>query len=85
ILDHALKNLYDGVGMADVQQALILSARTLIEREPGYDFVTARLLLASLVTEIFGHPVTAESLPESYTAYLPTFIRRGIDTELLDP
>ena len=85
ILDHALKNLYDGVGMADVQQALILSARTLIEREPGYDFVTARLLLASLVTEIFGHPVTAESLPESYTAYLPTFIRRGIDAELLDP
>ncbi len=85
ILDHALKNLYDGVGMADVQQALILSARTLIEREPGYDFVTARLLLASLVTEIFDHPVAAESLPESYTAYLPTFIRRGIDAELLDP
>ncbi|MBL8405492.1 MAG: ribonucleoside-diphosphate reductase subunit alpha, partial [Dechloromonas sp.] len=85
ILEHALKNLYDGVAMADVQQALILSARTLIEREPGYDFVTARLLLASLAAEIFGQPVAAESLPESYAAYLPTFIRRGIDAELLDP
>ena len=85
ILDHALKNLYDGVSMADVQQALILSARTLIEREPGYDFATARLLLASLVTEIFGHPVAPESLPEAYAAYLPTFLQRGIDAELLDP
>ena len=85
ILDHALKNLYDGVSMADVQQALILSARTLIEREPGYDFATARLLLASLVTEIFGHPVAAESLRETYAAYLPTFLQRGIDAELLDP
>lgn len=85
ILEHALKNLYDGVAMTDVQQALILSARTLIEREPGYDFVTARLLLASLAAEIFGQPVAAESLPENYAVYLPTFIRRGIDAELLDP
>jgi len=85
ILEHALKNLYDGVAMADVQQALILAARTLIEREPGYDFVTARLLLASLAAEIFGQSVAAESLPESYAAYLPTFVRRGIDAELLDP
>ncbi|MBF1164155.1 MAG: ribonucleoside-diphosphate reductase subunit alpha [Dechloromonas agitata] len=85
ILDHALKNLYDGVSMADVQQALILSARTLIEREPGYDFATARLLLASLVTEIFGHPVAADALAQTYADYLPTFVQRGIDAELLDP
>ncbi len=85
ILDHALKNLYDGVSMADVQQALILSARTLIEREPGYDFATARLLLASLVTEIFGHPVAPEALQQTYAEYLPTFIQKGIGAELLDP
>ncbi len=85
ILEHALRNLYDGVSMADVQQALILSARTLIEREPGYDFATARLLMASLVTEIFGHPVAVESLPQAYAEYLPTFIQRGIAAELLDP
>ena len=48
ILDHALKNLYDGVAMADVHQALILAARTLIEREPGYNYATAHLWLASL-------------------------------------
>jgi ribonucleoside-diphosphate reductase alpha chain len=85
ILDHALKNLYDGVSMTDVQHALILSARTLIEREPGYDFATARLLLASLSLEVLGHTDSSRSTAQHYADYLPTFIQRGIDAELLDP
>ncbi len=85
ILDHALKNLYDGVSMTDVQQALILSARTLIEREPGYDFATARLLLASLSLEVLGHTDSSRSTAQQYADYLPTFIQRGIAAELLDP
>ncbi len=85
ILDHALKNLYDGVSMTDVQQALILSARTLIEREPGYDFATARLLLASLSLEVLGHTDATQSAAQHYADYLPTFIQHGIDAELLDP
>jgi ribonucleoside-diphosphate reductase alpha chain len=84
ILEQALKNLYDGVSMADVHQALILSARTLIEREPGYNFATARLLLASLVEEAVGQTVALDDIPTAYTEYLPVFIKRGIQAELLD-
>jgi ribonucleoside-diphosphate reductase alpha chain len=84
ILEQALKNLYDGVSMADVHQALILSARTLIEREPGYNFATARLLLASLVEEAIGQTVALDDIPTAYTEYLPVFIKRGIQAELLD-
>ncbi len=85
ILDHALKNLYDGVAPADVQQALILAARTLIEREPGYDYATARLLLASLRAEVLGQAVTPEAPVAVDAEYLPIFIRDGIAAELLDP
>ncbi len=85
ILDQALKNLYDGVALADVQQALILAARTLIEREPGYDYATARLLLASLREEVLGQPVTPEAPVAVNAEYLPIFIKRGIAAELLDP
>jgi ribonucleoside-diphosphate reductase alpha chain len=82
ILDQALKNLYDGVALADVQQALILAARTLIEREPGYDYATARLLLASLREEALGQPPAPVAVDAEY---LPIFIKRGIAAELLDP
>src|SRR3546814_5346789 len=35
-----LKNLYDGVALKDVNTALVMTARTLVEREPNYSFVT---------------------------------------------
>ena len=85
ILDHALKNLYDGVALAEVKQALILAARTLIEREPGYNYATARLLLASLMDEAIGQPVAPEATAAVYREYLPKFIGQGIAAELLDP
>ncbi|MDR0777145.1 MAG: ribonucleoside-diphosphate reductase subunit alpha [Azonexus sp.] len=81
ILDQALKNLYDGVSLAEVQQALVLSARTLIEREPGYNFATARLLLAGLAEEVLGEAPAAAA----YADYLPRFVAHGIAAELLDP
>ncbi|WP_281983649.1 ribonucleoside-diphosphate reductase subunit alpha [Azonexus hydrophilus] len=83
ILDHALKNLYDGVALADVKQALVLAARTLIEREPGYDYATARLLLASLVEEAAGPEAAQNEAVEA--AYFPVFVERGVIAELLDP
>ena len=85
ILDHALKNLYDGVALAEVRQALILAARTLIEREPGYNYATARLLLASLMDEAIGQPVAPEATAAVVRDYLPKFIGQGIAAELLDP
>ena len=85
ILDSAMKNLYDGVPASDVKQALILSARTLIETEPDYDRVTARLLQAVLNEEVLGRSVTRKEIGQAYAEYFPLFIERGIKAELLDP
>ena len=84
VLEHALKNLYDGVLLEDVYQALILAARTLIEREPAYNQVTARLLLAALGREVLGRAITLDELAKSNVDYLPSFIKLGVDAELLD-
>ncbi|CAM5454168.1 ribonucleoside-diphosphate reductase subunit alpha [Thauera mechernichensis] len=88
VLEHALHNLYDGVPIAAVRQALVLAARTLTEREPDYGRVAARLLLATIRVEVLGHEASQADMadPElGYAACLPTLIRRGIDAELLDP
>ena len=85
ILDHALRNLYDGVPIDEVQQALILSARGLIENDPGYDYATARLLLARLAQEVLGRALPAQEMAAACVDYLPTFVQRGIAAELLDP
>jgi ribonucleoside-diphosphate reductase alpha chain len=51
IITEALKNLYDGVPTGEVNTALVMTARTMIEQEPNYTFVTSRLLLDKLRAE----------------------------------
>jgi len=46
--EETLRNLYDGVKPQEIEQAMILAARSRIEREPDYTFVAARLLLHSI-------------------------------------
>ena len=88
VLEHAVRNLYDGVPIAAVRQALVLAARTLIEREPDYGRVAARLLLSAIRVEVLGRETAQADMADpdrGYAACLPAFIRQGIEAELLDP
>ncbi|WP_339464071.1 ribonucleoside-diphosphate reductase subunit alpha [Pseudomonas sp. EA_65y_Pfl2_P74] len=85
-----LKNLYDGVALTDVNTALVMTARTLVEREPNYSFVTARLLMDTLRAEGLGFLGVAESathheMADLYAKALPAYVAKGIEFELLNP
>jgi ribonucleoside-diphosphate reductase alpha chain len=84
ILESSLKNLYSGVPAAEVRKALVLSARTLIEADPAYGYVTARLLLNDIRREVLGEEATQSDMETRYAEYFPQFIKRGIEAELLD-
>ncbi|MET0124044.1 MAG: ATP cone domain-containing protein, partial [Pseudomonas caspiana] len=90
IQNETLKNLYDGVAMKDVNTALVMTARTLVEREPNYSFVTARLLMDTLRAEGLNFLEVAESathheMADLYAKALPSYIAKGIQFELLNP
>ncbi|HSV79171.1 MAG TPA: ribonucleoside-diphosphate reductase subunit alpha, partial [Ramlibacter sp.] len=78
------RNLYDGVPLDEVYKASILAARTLIEKEPDYTFVTARLLLHTIFREVTGQEVAQKDRAAAYADYFPLFIKKGVDNELLD-
>ncbi len=84
ILQHTLKDLYDGVAMEEVRKCAILSARALIEQDPAYSFVTARLLLNNICCEILSEEVVQADMATRYAEYFPKFIKRGIEAELLN-
>ncbi|MFN9489999.1 MAG: ribonucleoside-diphosphate reductase subunit alpha [Betaproteobacteria bacterium] len=84
ILEAMQRDLYDGVPIEEVRKSLILAARGLIEQDPGYSYVTARLLLHTMRLETLGEEVTQEEMSTRYAAYLPDMIRKGIEAELLD-
>src|SRR4051794_35610870 len=85
ILKSVLKDLYDGVPMDEVRKGAILAARALIEDDPAYSYVTARLLLNSIRYEILGQEATQGEMLSLYSDYFPRFIAQGIAAGLLDP
>ena len=85
VLGATLKNLYDGIPIEEVHKSAILSARALIETDPAYSRVTARLLLHTVRREVLGEEVSQQAMTERYAEYFPRFVRRGIEADLLDP
>ncbi|GAB4474108.1 MAG: ribonucleoside-diphosphate reductase subunit alpha [Burkholderiaceae bacterium] len=84
IVAETIKNLYDGVPLEEVYKSAILAARALIETDPAYTYVTARLLLHTVRREVLGEEVTQAAMRERYAEYFPRFIKYGIEAELLD-
>ena len=90
ILEESIKNLYDGVSISDMKSALVMSARTKVEQEPNYSYVTARILLDELrsealsflnISEESSHPEMENYYPIAFKAY----IDKGVELEMLDP
>lgn len=90
ILQDTLRNLFDGIPIKEVNKALQLSTRALIEQEPNYSYVAARLLLDELRSESLqflnvGGNATWSEMQVLYANYFKAYIQRGIELELLDP
>ncbi len=90
ILNDVLKNLFDGVNESDISNAVVMSARTLIEKEPNYSNVAARLLLDKLRSEALtfieemSTQATQKQMAERYPDYFKKYIFRGAELGLLD-
>src|SRR5690606_13093869 len=90
IYQDTLKNLYSGVNFKDVQVALVMTARTLVEVEPNYTYVAARLLMDTLRSEALSFlgvavRATQGEMHYRYAATLRPYIEKGVALELLDP
>ena len=85
IYEGTVQNLYDGVPEEDVYKSAIMSARTLIERDPAYSYATARLLLDQIRREVVGEPVTHAQMTDRYKDYLPEYVKTGVEAGLIDP
>ena len=90
VLEEALKNLYDGVSLADMRTSLVMSARTKVEKEPNYSFVTARILMDQIRSEALGFlgvadEATYDEMEKHYPKALNAYIEKGIELDILDP
>ena len=89
IIDDTLRNIFDGVNEADVNPALVMSARALIEKEPNYTYVAARLLLDGLRREALSYvnqgdvEATQTQMAEQYPLYFRKYVETATSLDLL--
>ncbi|HRF07055.1 MAG TPA: ribonucleoside-diphosphate reductase subunit alpha [Xanthobacteraceae bacterium] len=90
VLAETHRNLYDGITQEELALASIMAARTLVEQEPNYAFVSARLLLDLLRREALTFmngrdtQATQAEIAESYAPYFENYVKRGVELDLLD-
>jgi len=90
VYDETIKNLFDGVALKDVSPTAVMSARGMIDREPEYSQVAARLLLDELRAESLsfindGAPMaTFVEMSDRYSGYFGQYIKKATELELLD-
>jgi len=95
IIEESMHNMYDGISVGDVATSILITARTLVEEEPNYTYVSARLLLDELRTEALTfmdvantgteQRATQSQMTELYPLALCRFVGMGVDLELLSP
>lgn len=85
VVSETLKNLYDGVKTDEIEHAMILVARSHIEKDPDYTYVAARLLLKKLYREalpVFG---TSAELAVAHRDHFPDYVAHGVEISRLSP
>src|SRR5262249_36107804 len=96
IIAESLNNMYDGITEQDVATSVLITARTLVEEEPNYTFVTARILLDDLRAEALrflgvqadgaaagDFRATQAQMRKLYPLALTAFVERGATLALV--
>ena len=84
------KNIYDGIKKEDLSSSILISIRPLIEKDPNYSYVVARLLLSSLYEEgltflnFKNNSPTIKEMSKSYPEYFKAYITKAVELELID-
>lgn len=90
LLKSTLSSVYNDISEEDLFTTLVMSARVLIDNEPNYSQVSARLLLDNLRREALsyiygdGQEATQAEMAVRYEDYFKSYIKKAVSLELLD-
>lgn len=89
IVSETMRNLYESISETEVKNALVMTARTLIEKEPNYSYVAAKLqhkLLCDEAMVIYNKkPKPIAEVYNDYHDLFEIYIKKAIEFELLSP
>lgn len=85
VIYNAEVKLYDGVTTKEIDESLIKSARALVEEDPEYRYVAARLLLFTIYKSCFGQSTDESVFDMQYKACFKTNLDSLIKEGIVNP
>ena len=85
IVEQTLRDLYDEMPIEKVDEAVLLAARAMIEKDPIYDKVTTQLFLRKIRYEVLGHEAYEDVMACMYAEHFQYMVVKGIAAGRYDP
>lgn len=84
IVEQALRDLYDDMPIEKVDEAVLLAARAMIEKDPVFDKVTAQVFLRKIRHEVMGHEVYEDEMAGLYAEHFQYMVVQGVAADRYD-
>ena len=90
VMAEVRRNLYDGILLHELGLSQTMAARALVEQEPNYAYVSARLLLNNLRDEALAFVMpgivtgSQRHIDLRYEEYFPEYVHLAIKLQILD-
>ena len=89
VLGQCCSEIYDGISTEDISRTLIMTARAMIERDPVYSTLAARMLLSTIYKEVIGSDISYKNIDKQCKEAFVRNLKRGVELgrvhkELLD-
>jgi ribonucleoside-diphosphate reductase alpha chain len=78
-------DLYEGISSSEIGRSLMLTLRSMIERDPAYSKVASRILLSRLYADVFGRDYDTTKFKEEQARIFARNIKNAVEKKLLDP
>jgi ribonucleoside-diphosphate reductase alpha chain len=84
IAEQCRAEVYDGISTEDLDRVLIMTTRSMIERDPAYSKVAARLAVRRLYKEVIGPDYDRSKLEKQYQQAFIDNIKKAVEIERMD-
>jgi ribonucleoside-diphosphate reductase alpha chain len=85
VYQEAVGNFYDGIRVDEIEQAVIMAARSKIETDPAYAYVAARLLLDVTYRETFDTDAHDPEVNAKHQQYFKVCLKKAVEVERMAP
>ena len=79
------RNIYDGVRIDEIEKAMVFAAKSRIELEPAYGYITARLLLDVIYRETLPGYQHYHDLAVAHATRFKSYLEEGVAADRISP